>query len=253
MTRAWLDGLVFSSLWLAAGAGALVAAASHAMGIATSPAALGLAVSGTLVIYNVDRLRDTSRDRLTSPARTAFVSAHRGQLTTLCGLAAVASLYFGASAGVRASMVLLPALALGLLHRRLKGFEWAKTLYITSAWACVVVGLPAVLDPGVADVLWVTAILAASIAANAIASNVRDREAGAARVGQQRALSVARGVAGLGVALGALAPSPASTLLPVPLLTLAALVGFRPTERFGLVAVDGALLLGAAVSIVWSG
>jgi hypothetical protein len=41
--------------------------------------------------------------------------------------------------------------------------------------------------------------------------------------------------------------------LPVPLLTLAALVGFRPTERFGLVAVDGALLLGAAVSIAWSG
>jgi hypothetical protein len=99
----------------------------------------------------------------------------------------------------------------------------------------------------------VTAILAASIAANAIASNVRDREAGAARVGQQRALSVARGVAGLGVALGALAPSPASALVPVPLLTLAALLGFRPTERFGLVAVDGALLLGAAVSIAWSG
>jgi len=49
--------------------------------------------------------------------------------------------------------------------------------------------------------------------------------------------------------LAALAPAPARPLVAVPLLVLASLIWFRPGERYGLVAVDGALLAGALAAI----
>ena len=62
-----LDAVVFSSLWLALTAAALLVAASGALGATADPRAVGLAFFGTLVIYNLDRLRDLERDRATSP------------------------------------------------------------------------------------------------------------------------------------------------------------------------------------------
>ena len=50
-----------------------------------------LAAAGTLVVYNVDRLRDLEKDRLTAPARSAFVERWRGPLLALTAAAAVAA------------------------------------------------------------------------------------------------------------------------------------------------------------------
>lgn len=246
----WIDTIVFSSVWLAAAAGALVAAASGAMGIITHPLAVGLAISGTLVVYNVDRLRDVERDRLTSPVRSSFIHRHQAGLLGLTAAAAVTSALLTLSAGTEAALALAPVLLIGLLHRRLKRFAAVKSAYVTASWLCVVVGLPWVLDPRAAHVGWVAAILAASVGANAIASNLRDFEAGVERHGEVVALRVARAIAGLGVALCVLAPEPAGSLLAVPLLTLIALARFQSTERFGLFIVDGALLFGGLAAIV---
>ncbi len=70
--RSLLDALVFSNLWMTAAAGALIAAASRAMGTTIHPEAVGLAFAGTLVIYNIDRLRDLHRDQRASQDRSAF-------------------------------------------------------------------------------------------------------------------------------------------------------------------------------------
>jgi hypothetical protein len=247
--RSLLDALVFSNLWMAAAAGALVAAASRAMGTAIRPEAVGLAFSGTLVIYNFDRLRDLRRDRHTSPDRSAFVAKYRGRLIGLIGAAAAASLYFGARVGWPAAVMLLPVLGVGLFHRRLKRFENAKIAYIAASWICVGCGLPAVLAPDAQSVRWVASILAATLLANVIAFNVRDEEAQIERVGRRGALQFARVCAAIGVALGALAPSPSDALVAIPLVTLLALIGYRPTERFSPLFVDGALLVGSLVAI----
>ena len=63
------------------------------------------------------------------------------------------------------------------------------------------------------------------------------------------ALQVARVCAGIGVALGALAPSPPDAIVVIPLATLLALVGYRPTERFSPLFVDGALLVGSLIAV----
>jgi hypothetical protein len=136
----------------------------------------------------------------------------------------------------------------GLFHRRLKRFENAKILYIAASWTCVGFGLPAVLAPDAQNLHWVASILAATMLANVIAFNVREEGAHVERVRRRCALQVARVCAGGGVALGALAPSPPNALVVIPLVTLLALIGYRPTERFGPLFVDGALLVGSLIA-----
>ena len=240
-----LESLAYSSLWVAGAAAALTAAASQGMGVALSGPVLGLVFCGTLVVYNVDRLRDLPQDFATAPLRSAFVRRHR---TGLRGLVVVAL----AGSFVLARVLDPPALgalgvvaALGLLHRRLKRFALWKPFYVSAAWVVVCVGVPALQGECPAHVGWVAAVIGLSILANVIASNLRDGEAVMAAWGAQMPLRVARGVAASGVALALLAPGPLRPLLTVPLATAAALGPFRADERYGLLVVDGALWLGA--------
>ena len=71
----------------------------------------------------------------------------------------------------------------------------------------------------------------------------------AAHPGPRLPLRIARALATLGIVLGALAPPPVRALAAVPAATLASLLRFRPSERYGLIVVDGALLAGALVAI----
>ncbi len=237
-----LDALAFSSVWLAAAAGALCAASSLAMGFPPALPVVAIACAGTLVVYTVDRLRDLERDRATTPARSAFVARHARALTRLAAAAILVALGLTVMLGTRPLLLLAPVLAVGLAHRRLKRLPFAKAAYVAAAWLVVVVGLPAVVAGAESNVGWVTALLAAALLANAIASNVRDGEAAIARLGPRLPLRIARVLAALGIVLGALAPPPVHPLAAVPAATLAALLGFRPSERYGLIVVDGALL-----------
>jgi hypothetical protein len=241
----WLDALAFSSLWLAAAAGALCAASARAMGLTASATTLALAVCGTLVVYNVDRLRDLDRDRTTTLLRSAWVQAHRPWMVATTGIAMLLAFPLALRAGGRTVALLAPVLLLGLLHRRLKRFALWKPLYVTLAWVTVAVGLPAVMGPVPRSVAWTAAPLFATILANVVVSNLRDGEAVSARLGEGVPLRIARGCAVLGIACALAAPTAVRPLGLVPLATLTALVPFHPGERYGLVTVDGALLIGA--------
>ena len=143
-------------------------------------------------------------------------------------------------------------LALGLLHRRLKRRTGFKLVYVTLAWLAVVVGLPVanaragIIRP--ADVALTAAIYGAAIAANLIASDLRDRQGPPADLlGPLRA---ARVVTAAGAVLPLLVSAPTWPLALVPAAELAALVRFRAGERYGLLIVDGALLAGAAGALL---
>ena len=200
------------------------------------------------MVYNVDRLRDVERDRATTPRRSDFVDHHGGGLALLAIGAGLASLVFAIFAGPRVWLLLAPVLVLGLFHRRIKHWTFGKSAYITAAWVAVVVIVPAAIDPRATAIGWVAALTASAILANAIASDVRDREVAAARLGEGPALFAARVCAAGGCLLGLLAPAPTRNLAALPLATLLALLAFRPSERYGLVVVDGALLAGALVA-----
>ncbi len=249
----WLEGVAFSSLWVAFAAAGLAAAAGRVLAGSAVPFASGLAFAGTLFVYNLDRLRDLERDRAVTPARARFVAANRRALVGLAALAGAACIPLLAGLvariGVAPVLWLTPALLLGLVHRRIKHVPLLKPLYLTSAWLLVVVALPALAGGAARQWGWVATILALAILANAIASNVRDGEAGAARYGPRLPLRAARLLAALGCAAGALAPAAARPLAAIPLATLAVLVPFRASERYGLLVVDGALLVGALCAL----
>lgn len=242
---AWFEALAYSSVWVALAAGALCAAAAEAMAGTPHGMASALAFCGTLVVYNLDRLRDLERDRTTAPLRSAFVSRHRSVLIGLTCVAALASAGLGVLLGARAIAALLPVLLLGLLHRRLKSIAYAKPFYIALAWVVVTVMLPAVLLDVRQRAAWVAGIFGLTILANVIACNLRDGEAASAALGAGVPLRLARLTAIAGLLTALLAPDYARPLVLVPLLTLGALLPFDPGERYGHLAVDGALLVGA--------
>jgi hypothetical protein len=247
-----VDALAFSSLWVGAAAAALTAACSLAMGVPAGFVPVGLAFTGTLVVYNVDRLRDLERDRKTSPRRTAFVAAHAGSLSLLVVASGLAAAVLALLAGPRAWLLLLPVAGLGLLHRRVKHLTYVKSAYITAAWVGIAAGLPVAVAPQARNLGWVTATLACAVFANAAASNVRDDEVAAARLGAGPVLAAARLVAAIGIALGLAGPAAVRPLAAVPLAMLLVLLPFRQSERYGLVAVDGALLVGALLACALS-
>ena len=72
-----LDPLVYSSIWMASAAACLAFAAGKAMELPFPTRAGGLIFCGILLVYNLDRLRDLERDRLTSPRRSAFIARYR--------------------------------------------------------------------------------------------------------------------------------------------------------------------------------
>jgi 4-hydroxybenzoate polyprenyltransferase len=251
MRLAWLDALVWSSGWLGLAAACLTAAAARALGSTATPAMLALAFGGTLAVYVIDRVRDLPRDRATAPERAAFVARHRRVLLMLAGLGA--GLAAGAAFALGPATLALAAGvgALGLAHRRLKRMGAAKPVYLTFAWTAVPVGLPALQGPSDQPLGWVAAITATAVLANVALSNLRDREALAARLGTPRTLALAGVITVAGCALALLGPASVRPLVALPAVMGAAVLGFRPTERYGGLVVDGALLIGALLALGW--
>ncbi|HEU4430904.1 MAG TPA: hypothetical protein VFT98_19250 [Myxococcota bacterium] len=253
----WLDAFAFSSALVACAAAALAAAAARALGLAPAPPVLALAFCGTVAIYGVDRVRDLARDLRSSPLRSAFVAAHRNALLFATALGVAGGLVAGALAGVRALAVAAAVAALGLAHRRLKRFVWAKPVYLTGSWTAVSVGLPAAAAsdasasdaPSLARLALVAAIVGGALQANVILSNLRDAEGLAAHFGARRARRVAGALCAGAFGLALIGAAEVRALAALPLAMGAAVAAFRPGERYGAWIADGALLAGAAIAL----
>ena len=236
------DWLAFPSLLPAGVAAALLLAASRAMGLPPDWIAAALAGSGTLVVYNIDRLRDVDADRATTPLRTAFIERHRAVVLALTIGAAAVSIALLSQTSREIQLLCAGVLATGLLHRRIKRAQVWKVVYVTVAWVCVTAGMPALGSSEAANVGWVASVYATAIGANLLATRLRAAT-------QRPILWLSRGLALAGVFAAALAPTPVQLLAAIPATQLLALAAFRPGERYGLVIVDGALLAGALICV----
>lgn len=247
------DGLAFSNLLPAAIAFALAWISSHTLSAPTPTTWSALAASGAFVVYGVDRLRDVVPDRLTSPRRTQFIERNLRTFRAAIGLAAGILGTCMISAPLCVIGLCATVGTIGLLHRRLKRFAALKTLYVSIAWTAICVGIPwitARVGEEPTPACWLAAILFSAFVANLIASNLRDDEAQSPWNARIRPLMLARAAAALGLALAILAPSELHSLAFIPLAELLALAFYRPTETYGHLAVDGALLLGALPALV---
>lgn len=247
----WLDRLAFTSGIPAVVACLLYAAAALALGVPVAPAGLALVGGGTLTVYNVDRLRDLERDRLTTPSRSAFVSRNAAVLAGLAGGGAVAAAVAATELPPAAWAICAVALGLGLLHRRLKDRALTKAGYVAGAWLAVTAGLPAVESASGAWAIGAALLTyGGALAANLLASNADRLSAEGTGWTHGRALRAAAASATAGLAIALVAPSPVGALGWVPLAQLAGLLAWERSERFRLVVLDGALLVGATASLI---
>ncbi len=246
--RSLVDAIAWSSAWVAAAAATLTGAAFLALGARPDPWVVTLAVTGTLVVYSIDRLRDLKRDRATAPERTAFIERFRSALMFQIFAAAAFALLAGWVAGPRVLAVAGAVAVLGLAHRRLKRFAWAKPAYLTGAWTAVCAGMPAASIGSATGLFPVALAIGATVQANVALSNLQDHEALAARLGRRRVLGLALLL--LAVAAAAAWSGGAATrpLLALPVVSLPVVALFRPSERYGAIFVDGALVLGGAIA-----
>ncbi len=249
-----VDLLAFSSGLASAIGGTLSLVASRLLGAPNAESWAILAASGTFIVYNLDRLRDINRDRASSPLRTAFVVRNRRWLYASVGIAAIG---FVATLQAAPPSIILLCLAIGLLglfHRRLKQVPALKAAYVSVAWIAACVGMPWLASGRSEAGLWIAGILLASLAANLIASNLRDPtgEVGGttARGDTALALWIARAIAVLAIGITLAAPAPLHPLVWIPVCEGLALAFFHPSERYSLIAVDGALLIGAFASSI---
>lgn len=248
------DAFAFSS-GLAASIGAsLSLVASGVLGVSDPASWAFLAGSGTFIIYSLDRLRDLDRDRAISPLRTAFVLRNRQRLYAAVSIAAIG---FVATLLLAPPSIILLCLAIGLVglfHRRLKQAAALKTAYVSLAWVAGCVGIPWLASGRASGGPWIAGILLASLAANLIASNLRDGQ-GEAREPTDRGsaaqvLWLARGMAVLAITIVLISPAALRALIWIPICEGLTLARFRPTERYGHIAVDGGLLVGALLASI---
>jgi hypothetical protein len=239
------DSFAFSSGLAAALGATLTLIASRILDAPEARSWALLVGGGTFVVYNLDRLRDVDRDRSVSPLRTAFVLRNRRSLYAAVGIVSIGSATLLLTAPLPILLLCMLIGGVGLLHRRLKAVSALKAVYVSLAWVAACVGIPWIASGRYDAGLWVAGILLASLAANLIASNLPDEEAEFVHHSAMLSLRAARGMALLAIGITFAAPAPLRPLVWIPVCEGLVLATFRPTERYGHVAVDGALLIGA--------
>jgi 4-hydroxybenzoate polyprenyltransferase len=258
----WVDGLAYAGIIATAVAGSITIAVSRALEIPVHFGVVGVAMLGTSVVYNVDRLRDLSRDRKNAPLRSEFIERHRPFLVGLVALSAVASLGLAWGLGLAALLLCAGVLVTGLMHRRLKVLRSIKCLYVAAAWTAVVVGLPLLgaesLESGSRSgpsVGWTVAIVGCGFLANLLASNIEPEISAPAGAKARRVfsgvLALAAAASVFGIVFAYLGPEQFQALGFIPAAEMAALASYQSGERFRLIALDGALVGGALAAIVW--
>ena len=248
------EGIAYSSALAALAGGAMTWAVGQALASPRVAHDAAVVTCGAFLIYNVDRLRDLARDHPDSPRRTAFVLRHRSWLTGATGVVGLVLLALLAAAPARSMALCLAVGSIGLLHRRLKQDLQLKIAYVAGAWTAACVGLPWLARRGIDDasagaLAWSTLFVGAALAANLIASNLREAKRGAADWSQTTGIVVARGLTLVSASAAGMAPENLAPLAWIPAAEAVSLFFFRPSERFGHLAVDGALLLGALIAI----
>ncbi len=248
--RHLIDAFAFSSL-LPAVLAFLLSWTTSLLLVAPSPWRWAtLASLGTLVVYNVDRLRDTARDRATSPDRTAFVERFRGALTLALSGSAIVLAVLLAEAPSEIIGVTIAIGLIGLFHRRMKGATAWKALYVSIAWTTVCAGIPWLAARRPEAGLWIMAIFMFVLGANLIASNLQDDEFQLFSARPKFDLRTAIALAASGACLTLAAPDALRPLFWIAIAEALAILGFRRGERYGLLVIDGALLVGAAVALI---
>lgn len=245
MKDKYIQLLIYSGLSVSLTACALTLTTYICFSREIRPDILLIAFTGTFFIYNTDHIRGIDSDRRSDPSRVLFVVGNKTVLLYSAIISFVVSVITSVIClSLSELSILVPVLAFGLLHRRLKQNTALKSAYITASWLAVVVLLPVVEDiPD--NISWLALITGPVLFANAYAYTIQPTE------GQQAgSVNIPIMISTAACLAAFIAPRGFIPLLPVPLATLCSLLIFRRNRYLKYLFLDGSLFAGSMLSII---
>lgn len=252
-----LTAVVDYGLLVACTAVVLLAAASHTLGDRPPTSTLVMVFCGSWGVYLLDRLWDVARDRHAHPTRAYRFRSRPRRIAAAAVVGIAVAVVLGLRQIPSVRVLLGAVFLLSLAHHALKHVPWLKPAYIALSWWAVTVGIPLLHHwrPGTASSsaaeVWSVLPLGLAIGANVLACDAADRDAEAARLSSAQLWWVARGLATVGLLLSWGIGGIALLWIPVPLCVLLSLLPLRPTAQWTASAVDGSLLLGGLLVLMW--
>ena len=202
-----------------------------------------LILCGTLVIYNLDHLKDINSDKSTNPKRVKFISENKLLIYFITGSSAFLSVLSVYMIGLQLIPLILLPFLFGLMHRIIKNSPLFSAFYITLSWLMITVYLPAYLTDNPKEVITLSVVIGIFLFCNAYTSSIRRKPYAEKYARYMLYLSVINLVIILvlrGSYLG---------IIPAALFTTMALTNFIDDENYELILLDGMQLLGTVFSI----
>ncbi|NIP30821.1 MAG: hypothetical protein GTO02_13210, partial [Candidatus Dadabacteria bacterium] len=170
-----IDSLAFLSIIVSATASLLALCTFTYLGSKIPYDIIALIFSGTLSIYNIDHLRGLKSDSGTNPLRTVFIRKYLLNIKIIIVISLIFSLFLGFKTGLLELYWLLPAIFLGLLHRRIKNNNLFSGIYITISWLIVTVIFPASIHGKLSQIFLPSLIIGTALFSNAYISSSKDK------------------------------------------------------------------------------
>lgn len=248
MTNKIINYLIYSSIFVSIASSVLSVIPPIVFDIKISVNKTLLVFFGTLLIYNIDHLKDIKIDKFTNPGRTQFVENYRNYLLVLIVISILASTYLFFKIEFQQTKILIPVFIIGIFHWKLKKNTIFSIIYITLSWTIVIVIFPSIGEIYPKKGLFFTALIfGLTFLANAsvfVASEHKSKTI-------SKTVFFAKLITVGGVILASVFGYATIPFMFIPGLTLFALFFYKPTEKYNLFFMDGALLLGGILSVLY--
>ena len=206
---------------------------------------LVLIFCGTLVIYNLDHLKDIDSDKTTNPKRVNFILSNKLLIYFIIGVSVVLSLLAVYFLGTHlVPLIILPFL-FGLMHRIIKNSPVFSAVYITLSWLMITVYLPAYITGKPKEIIFLSIIIGVLLFLNAYTSSLRQKYYAAAYVRYMMYLSLSL------ILLLIIIRGNYLGLIPLSFFTTMALTNYIDDENYEVIFLDGLQLSGAVISVLF--
>ncbi len=206
---------------------------------------LVLIFCGTLVIYNLDHLKDINSDKATNPKRVNFIINNKRLIYLITGISMILSVSAVYYFGIKLIPIIALPFLLGIVHRIIKNSPLFSAVYITLSWLMITVFLPAYLTDKPKEIIILSIIAGIFLFCNAYASSIRQKFYAKKYVRYLLYLSL------LNLLIILVLRGSYIGILPASIFTTMALSNYMDDENYEVILLDGMQLLGTIISILF--
>lgn len=206
---------------------------------------LVLIFSGTMVIYNLDHLKDIRSDKTTNPKRVNFIVRNKVLIYLITLLSIILSVLAVYYLGIKLIPLIILPFLLGLIHSIIKNSPLFSAVYITLSWLMITVYLPAFLTDNPKKVIILSIVIGIFLFCNAYGASIRQKYYANKYARYLLYLSL------LNIVIVLILRGSYIGILPAAFFTTIALTNYMDDENYEIIFFDGLQLSGTACSILF--